>query len=211
MLKRNGQPCQRTVPGYSGRLTDFEFLAYNTVFNSVEDDYRQLSAVADSLTDLERSLPGLLDASEGPTEGFQEMVPDETGAEWGVVRPLLKFNRTGLLFCKRVVEGQDEFAIIERLDPNSALAQARGAWHLQMTSNDPRLLLQDFMEAERKTAQMYAHDIVGMSREAVEEKFPERDLGRVIKAISQRCSKKLSTEERVIPVPVRKASEGVRV
>lgn len=210
-MKRNGQPCQRAVPDYSGRLTDSEFLAYNTVFNSVEEDFRQLSTVADSLTDLERSLPGLLEASEGSANSFREVVPDETGTEWTVVSPLLKFNRTGVLFCKRVVEGQDEFAIIERLDPNSALAHARGAWQLQMTGNEPRLLLQDFMDAERKTAQMCAQDILGMSREAADEEFPGRDLGRVIKAISQRCSKKLSTEERIVPVPARKASESVRV
>ena len=61
MLKRNGQPCQRTVPDYSGRLTDFEFLAYNTVFTSVEEDFKQLSAITDSLTDLERAFARVLE------------------------------------------------------------------------------------------------------------------------------------------------------
>jgi hypothetical protein len=211
MLKRNGQPCQRSVPDYSGRLTDFEFLAYNTVFTSVEEDFKQLSAVTDSLTDLERSFPRVLEASEGAVGGFSEVVPDQTGKQWSVVAPLLKLRRTETLFCKRVVEGENEFAVVERLDPNSPLAKAQGVWQLQMTSNDPRLLLQDFIEGERQASQLYAQDIVGISREAIEEKFPDRDLSRVIKAIAQRCAKKVSTEERVIPIQTRRRSEGIRV
>lgn len=211
MLKRSGQPCQRSVPDYPGRLTDFEFLAYNTIFTSVEEDFKQLCAVSDSLTDLERSFPHLLEASEGAVDSFNEVVPDQTGRQWSVVSPLLKFRRTELLLCKRFVEGESEFAIIERLDPNSPLAQAKGVWQLQMASNDPRLLLQDFMEGERQTLQLYAQDIMAMSREAVEENFPDRDLGRVVKAISQRCSKKISMEEQVIPIQTRKRAESVRV
>lgn len=211
MLKRNGQPCQRTVPDYSGRLTDFEFLAYNTVFSSVEEDFKQLSAITDSLTDLDRSFPRLLEASEGAADSFREVVPDQTGKQWSVVAPVLQFRRTELLFCKRFIEGENEFGIVERLDPNSPLAQAKGVWQLLMTSNDPRLLLQDFMEGERQTLQLYAQDIVAMSREAIEEKFPDRDLGRVVKAISQRCSKKISTEEQVIPIQARKRAESIRV
>lgn len=211
MLKRNGQPCQRTVPDYSGRLTDFEFLAYNTVFTSVEEDFKQLSAITDSLMDLADSFPRLLEASEGEIDKFQEVIPDETGRQWAVVAPLLKLGRTALLFCKREVEGTNEFAVVERLDPNSPLAQAKGVWQTQMTSNDARLLLQDFIEGERQTAELYAKDIVGISREAVEEKYPDQDLGRVVKAIAQRCSKKISTEEKIIPVLTRKRFESVRV
>lgn len=212
MLKRNGQPCQRTVPDYPGRLTDFEFLAYNTVFTAVEEDFKLLSAVTESLTDLERSFPRLLEASEGAMDSFNEVVPDQTGKQWAVVAPLLKFRRTELLFCKRIVEGaENEFAVVERLDPKSPLAQARGVWQLHMTSNDARLLLQDFIEGERQTAQLYAQDIVGISRDEIDEKYPDQDLGRVVKAIAQRCSKKISTEERVIPVQTRKRVESVRV
>lgn len=211
MLKRNGQPCQRTVPDYSGRLTDFEFLAYNTVFTSVEEDFKQLSAITDSLTDLERAFPRVLEASEGGVDSFNEVLPDQNGKQWSVVAPLLKLRRTELLFCKRVIEGESEFAVVERLDPNSPLAQAKGTWQLQMTSNDPRLLLQDFIEGERQTAQLYGQDIVAISREAIDEKFPDRDLSRVVKAIAERCTKQISTEEKVIPIQTRRRSEGVHV
>ena len=211
MLKRNGQPCQRTVPDYSGRLTDFEFLAYNTVFTSVEEDFKQLSAITDSLPELERAFPRVLEASEGALDSFKEVVPDQNGKQWSVVAPLLKLRRTELLFCKRVIEGESEFAVVEKLDPSSPLARAKGPWQLHMSSNDPRLLLQDFIEGERQAAHLYGQDIVAISREAIDEKYPDQDLSRVVKAISQRCSKKISTEEKVIPIQTRRRSEGVHV
>lgn len=211
MLKRNGQVCQRSVPEYAGRLTDFEFLAYNTVFASVEEDFKQLSAVTDSLTDVERAFPRLLEASEGASNSFSEVVADQTGKQWSVIAPLLKLRRTELLFCKRFIEGEPEFSVIQRLDPDSALAKAHGVWQLQMTSNDPRLLLQDFMEGERQTLQLYSQDMVAIAREAIEQKYPDRDLSRVIKAIAQRFAKKISAEEQVVPIQVRRRAEGVRV
>jgi hypothetical protein len=211
MLKRNGQLCQRTVPEYSGRLTDSEFLAYNTAFTSVEDDFKEFSAIIDSLTALEGSFPQLLESSEGAVDSFDGVVPDPNGKPWSIVAPLLKLRRTELLFCKRVVEGENEFAVIERLDPNSALAKAKGMWQLQMTSNDPRLLLQDFIEGERQTLQAYGQDIVAASREAIDQQFPDLDSSRIVRAIAQRCTRKVSTEEKVIPVQTRQRTIGVRV
>ena len=211
MLKRNGQLCNRSVPDYAGRLTDAEFLAYNAVFTSVEEDFKQLAAVTDSLTDVERAFPRLLEASEGASNSFSEVVADQTGKQWAVISPLLKLRRTELLFCKRFIEGEPEFSIVQRFDPESPLAKAHGVWQLQMAGNDPRLLLQDFIEGERQTSQIYAQDVAAVAREAVEQKYPHRDLSRVIKAIAQRFAKKVSTEEQVVPVQVRRRSEGVRV
>lgn len=211
MLKRNGQLCHRSVSDYAGRLTDAEFLAYNAVFTSVEEDFKQLSAVTDSLTDVERAFPRLLEASEGASNSFSEVVADQTGKQWAVISPLLKLRRTELLFCKRFIEGEPEFSIVQHFDPESPLAKAHGVWQLQMAGNDPRLLLQDFIEGERQTSQIYAQDMAAVAREAVEQKCPDRDLSRVIKAIAQRFAKKVSTEEQVVPVQVRRRSERVRV
>jgi hypothetical protein len=211
MLTRNGQLCHRSVPDYAGRLTDFEFLAYNTVFTSVEEDYKQLSAITDSLADVERAFPKLLEASEGAPNRFSEIVADQTGRQWSVIAPLLKLRRTELLFCKRFIEGEPEFSVIQKLDPESSLARADGVWQFQASSNDPRLLLQDFIEGERQTMQLYAQDMVAVTRDAVEQKYPDRDLNRVVKAIAQRFAKKVSTQEEVIPIQVRRRSEGVRV
>ena len=211
MLKRNGQLCQRTVPDYQGRLTDAEFLAYNTGFTAVEEDFRNLLTIHESLNELERSMPHLLEVSEAPVSDFNEIVPDQDRVRWSVVAPLLKLRRTQMLLCKRIENTKTEFAVIERLDSNSELAQAIGLWQRQMTSNDPRALLQDFIEGERQTLQLYGQDIVATAKEAIEEKFPERDSSRVIGAISQRCTKTISNAEQVVPIRSPRRSEGVHV
>lgn len=211
MLKRNGQLCHRSVPDYAGRLTDAEFLAYNAVFNAVEDDFKQLSTVTDSLTDVERAFPRLLEASAGAPNSFSEVLADQDGKQWAVISPLLKLRRTELLFCKRFSEGKPEFAVIQHLDPESPLAKAYGVWQWQMMSYDPRLLLQGFVESEWRISLLYAQDAKAVAREVAERKYPGRDLSRVIKAIGERFAKKVSTEEQVVPVQVRRRAEGVRV
>ena len=211
MLKRNGQPCQRSVPDYSGRLTDFEFLAYNTLFDSIKKDFMQLSEISQSLMDLERSLPRIVEASESPIHVFDEIVPDELGNQWRRVASVLKLRKAELLFCKRQVEGEQEFSIVERLDPKSVLAQVKGVWQVQMTSNDARLLLQDFLEGERRTLKLYGQDIVAGARAAIEEKYPANDLSRVIKAIAERCANQVETAEKVIAIKTRPGVPGVQV
>lgn len=211
MLKRNGQLCHRSVPDYAGRLTDAEFLAYNAVFSSVEEDFKQISTVADSLTEIERAFPRLLEASEGASNSFSEVVADQTGKQWAVISPLLKLRRTELLFCKRFSKGEPEFSLIQRLDPESLLAKAHGVWQWLMMSYDPRELLQGFIETERQVSLLYARDIEAITRETTKQSYPDLDPSRVIKAIAQRFANKFSTEEQVVPVQVRRRSEGVRV
>jgi hypothetical protein len=211
MLKRNGQLCQRNVPGYSGRLTDFEFLAYNTVFESVEEDYEELAAMTDSLTETERSFHEVLEASDEQSAADPaEVISEKNGTQWQVVHSLLKSKQSELLFCKRQVDGGREYSIVERLDPNSALARSQGVWMVHMTSNDARLLLQDFIEGERQASHLCANDIVATAQEQIEEKYPGEDLSRVVKAISERCRKKTVTEEKAIPIRHRQQKEGVR-
>jgi hypothetical protein len=212
MLTRDGQPCQRAVPDYPGRLTDFEFLAYCVVFESVADDFKRVAALNSALADLEHSRPRLANACAGPERDDPEIVPASDGLNWELVGTLLKFDRTALLLCRREIHGEREFSIIQRLDPSSPLAQAKGIWQVQMTSNDARVMLQDFVESERQALKLYAGDIVAIAREAVEHLYPGQNLGRVIEAISQRCAKDIAAEK-ATPVRrhVRRQSEGVRV
>jgi hypothetical protein len=212
MLKRNGQPCQRSVPDYSGRLTDFEFLAYNTVFRGVEDSYQELSLLSDSITHTERSFGDVLAVSSAPSEeGTHEVVAEKNGAKWAVIASLLKQRQNELLFCKKEGGGATEFAIVEKLAPNSPLAKAQGMWFVHQTSNDARLLLQDFIENERQTLNLYANDIVASAKERIEEKYPDEDMSRVIKAISARCTKKSVLEEKAIPFQHNRPARGVRI
>lgn len=203
MLRRKGEPCQRTVPDYSGRLTDFEFLAYNTVFNLIEHDFKQLSATTDSLNELEHSFQRVLDAALNGADVPAEAIVSN-GNQWEVVAPLLRLRKGEFLFCKRHIHVQREVAIVERLDPNSAFAKSRGLYETHMTSNDPRLLLQDFIQGQRESLRLWAHDLVAVAREKIEEQYPGHDLNRVVKAILQRCSNKTSSGLAVVPIRVQK-------
>jgi len=212
MLKRNGQPCQRTVPDYPGRLTDFEFLAYNTVFGGIEGNYRELALLSDSITHTEHSFSDVLAASSAPSEeGTHEIVAEKNGRQWEVISSLLKQRQSELLLCKREGNSTKEFAIVEKLAPNSPLAKARGMWFVHQTSNDARLLLQDFIENERQTLNLYANDIVASAQEKIDEKYPGEDMSRVIKAISVRCMKKSVLEEKANPIRHRQRAHGVRM
>jgi hypothetical protein len=211
MLKRNGQNCHRTVPDYLGRLTDFEFLAYCAVFESLADDYGRVSSLNSALTELERSLPRLADACAAPKKHCPEIVPASEGPNWEMVGTLLKLDRTAMLLCRREVGGKREFSIIEHLDQNAPLARAKGVWHVQMTSNDAKVMLQDFVEGERQALKLYANDIVASARETVDQKYPGQNLGRVVKAISQRCTKATSPHPTAENRSGQKNAAGVRV
>lgn len=211
MLKRNGQLCQHSVPDYSARLTDSEFLAYNAVFNSVEDDFKEFSSVTDSVSELENSLPRMLDSFSLPADSVPQLVEGHDGAQWQVVASLLRVRGSQMLACKRSVEQKVEFAIVEHFDPNSPLAKAQGAYDVQITSNDPRTLLGDFIERQRSTLELYAGDIAALAQEKAAEKYPGQDLSRVVKAISQRCTKKISATQAIAPRQANKQVEEMRV
>jgi len=211
MLKRNGKLCRHNVPEYSARLTDAEFLAYNTVFTSIEDEFRQFSVIRDASSETEASLSRLLDLGTNQLEAPFEMLYSNDGTQWQIIKPLLKPGRSEILLCKRSLCGEMEFAVIERFAPNSPLATAKGACEVQMTSNDARQLLQDFIEGQRQMLQLWVHDIVTQARENLEENFSGQDLSRVLQAIAQRCTREAAPEETIIPIQQRRRIEGVHV
>ena len=210
MMKRNGQPCEHIVPKYSGRLTDAEFLAYNSVFGAVEGDFKELSTVASALDEVEKSFSKFVNAATVSPEIAPEVV-EAAGAKWDVVKPLLKVAGSEMLWCKRRVEGAADYGIVERLDPDSPLARAQGACSLQMTSLDAPTLLRDFLREQRETLGLYANDIIAEAHERIAEKYPGQDMDRVAKAVEARCAKEISSEQATAPTQARTRREGMRV
>jgi len=208
MLKRNGQPCQHSVPDYSGRLTDREFEAYKSLFGSVEGDFKELSNIGQGLAELEKSLPRLLETISSATS---RTVEGQDGSEWKIIAPLPNTQHGEMLWCKRQLGEKEEFAIVERFDPNSPLAKAQGEFDVQMTDNDPLRLLRDFITARRDASQLFANDIIATVQEQAAEKYPGQDLNRVLEAISHRCTKSVAPEQTVTPAQTRKQSEGMHV
>jgi hypothetical protein len=208
MLKKHGQICQHSVPEYSGRLTDAEFAAYNAVFASIEGDFKELVRIADGLGQLEKSMPSFLEKLSSPR---LQSLTGQDGSEWKILAPLPVTPSGEMLWCKRQFGEMEEFAVVERFDPSSPLAMAQGEFDVQMTDSDPLRLLRDFINARRDAAQLFANDIIAAAKEQVTENHPGEDLNRVLDAISQRCTKSISAEERISSSQARRQGEGMHV
>lgn len=211
MMKRNGQPCEHSVPDYSARLTDAEFLAYNSVFSAVEEDFKELSTVANALAEAERSFAQFVDPATALREAPAEVVEVQGGSEWEVIKPLVNLRGSEMLWCKECGGNADAFAIVERLDPDSPLARAQGACSVQMTGRDAQALLRSFLHEQRQALGLYAKDIVAEALERIAEKYPGQDMDRVVKAVEARCAKKMSSEHVTAPTQARGPREGMRV
>jgi hypothetical protein len=208
MLKKHGQICQHSVPEYSGRLTDGEFAAYNSMFASVEDDFKELVGIAEGLGQLEKSMPSFL---EKLSSSSCRILTGQDGSEWQILARLPVTPSGEMLWCKRQFGEMEEFAVVERFDPSSPLAMAQGEFDVQMTDSDPLRLLRDFINARRDAAQLFANDIIATAKEQVAENHPGEDLNRVLDAIAQRCTKSISAEERISSSPARRQGEGMHV
>jgi hypothetical protein len=208
MLKKQGQICQHSVPEYSGRLTDAEFAAYNDVFDSIRGDFEELVGIANQLGQLEKSFPSFFEKLSSPSP---QSLTGEDGSEWTILAPLPITPSGEMLWCKRQFGDLEEFAVVECFDPASPLAVARGQFDVQMTDSDPLRLLRDFINARRDAAQLFANDIIATAKEQAAENHPGENLNRVLDAISQRCTKSLSANERISPVQARRQGEGVHV
>ena len=210
MLKRNGEICQAEVPDYPGRLTATELRAYKAAVASVENQLHDLAEAARALSDVEKQIPQWKGASENAAAPMLAGIDEEnSGNQWHVLKTLVKTSRSELLFCSRALADGSEFAVFEKFDPNSAYAQAQGNPELLLTSNNPSLLLQDYVESERKMLQLVKQDLQNTVEELLAEKFPAEDTSRVVKAISARCGKCISPAGQDVRPP--KASQNVRV
>jgi hypothetical protein len=208
MLKKNGQLCQHTVPNFSGRLTDTELDAYNSLFASIEPHFKELTAIKEGAGQLEQSLPQLLARISSPSS---QSLGDQDGSTWGIITALPGTQRGEMLWCKRQLGEMEEFAVVERYDPNSPLAIAQGEFDVQMTDTDPMRLLRDFLNARREAAHLFASDIIATAQEQAAERFPGEDLHRVLEAISQRCKKGISPEQTVTPAQTQRQGQGMHV
>jgi hypothetical protein len=210
MMKRNGQLCEHTVPDYSGRLTDAEFLAYNSVFGAVEKDFNVLTTVSKALAEIENSFTHLVEAAK-TNQPERAVVVEPLGGSWDVISSLLKVDGTEMLWCKQRFNDTDSYGIVQRLDSDSPLAKAQGECSLQVMGLEARGLLRDFLHELRDALGLYATDIVADTHERLAEKYPGQDMDRVAKAIEARCAKQISSEQIMTQAQTPSRREGIRV
>jgi hypothetical protein len=192
LLKRNGETCEHTVPGFPGLLTNSEFRAYNETFASVEWLLHELNEGVTAIATLEKQIPQL--SKELSEFSSPNPLAVRAESEWQIHKSLHKSARNELLLCSRRTEQGMEFSVVEQFAHNSIYAQTHGEKDVLMTSNQASLLLQDFIENERRIFQMLRNDIVATAEESLAEKFPKQDHSRVVKAISARCEPPAQSE-----------------
>ena len=197
MLKRNGENCEHVVPDFPGRLTASEFNAYNAAFPLVAAAISEFNERANIVSEIEKRSSQIAEqtALNAPNGLKLLKVSDTLESEWQVRQTLFKFPRSELLLCSRAVdEGKQQFCIVEKFEPQSSYARAHGEANVQITGNNPFVLLQNFVANERALLQMCRQDIEATTEENLSEKFPGQNYSRVARAISLRCGSKALVE-----------------
>ncbi|MDX1951071.1 MAG: hypothetical protein SFY81_02740 [Verrucomicrobiota bacterium] len=189
MLKRHGEPCQYRVPGFGGRLTETEYQAYTEAMDVVQDQVSQLLEGARTLGELETQA---INWRELPVNGTSQLIQairiqGDRGAPWQILKTLSKTATNEILFCSRPRGTGQEYGIIEQFGPHSAYARAHGTAEVLMTSNDPKILIQDHLDNEKNILQLFRKDIQATVEETLAAKYPGENLSRVVKAVDDRC------------------------
>ena len=197
MLKRNGEDCEHTVPDFPGRLTTSEFNAYNAAFPLVAAAISEFNERANTLSEIEKRSGQIAEQTAlNAPDGLKLLkVTDSPESEWQIRQTLFKFPGSELLLCSRAGDaGKQQFSVVEKFDPQSSYARAHGEANLQLTGNNPFVLLQNFVSNERALLQMFRQDIEATTEENLSEKFPGQNHSRVVRAISMRCGGKAPFE-----------------
>jgi hypothetical protein len=152
-------------------------------------------------------LPFLLSEIEKQSAGTAEQVTSQVArdlpsltikgkpeSEWKIRHVLIKSARSEMLLCSRDNEGEQQFGIVEKFDPNSPFARVHGDTDLRMTGNNAFVLLQNYVESERSVLQLFRKDIEATVEENLSEKFPNQNHSRVVRAISARCGSQVTVE-----------------
>jgi hypothetical protein len=190
MLKRNGELCKYTVPDFIGRLTPAEFDTYNEAFGAIQDEFNALTKIKDGLKEISAN-PGVSMIPDGHSEE-SVVVPNihSSGESRLNVRSyLLKLNYSDVLLCERMTNEGKQFAVVERYKNGSAYAQANGNVRVLLVNNDPQQAVEDYVGQAEHTLRFMASNMVARAQTIVWERFANQSPSRVIRAISERCSK----------------------
>ncbi|HEY4415325.1 MAG TPA: hypothetical protein VGO57_06500 [Verrucomicrobiae bacterium] len=180
MLKRDGEDCEHPVPNYAGLLTTSEYQAYQAAIPVVAEQVRLHNERIKILAELEKQIPEIVEKIGG-----QKSTP-LVGA-WQLRHILFKTGSGEMTLCSRGVNNEEQFGVVERFDPNSPYARAKGDSQEIMRGNNAYLVLQNFVEGERSVLQLFRKDIAATVDEKLAGMFPKLNNKRVVRAITARC------------------------
>jgi hypothetical protein len=203
MLKRNGELCKYTVPGFVGKLTRAEFDAYNEAFDVIKDEFAALERIKNDLKEITAN-PGI--STIPSVQNSKLLVAAKEGegnnGYWDVRSRLLLLRHSEVFLCERSTNEGKEFAVIEHYRPDSEYARANGNAAVLLTGNDPALVVQDYAESAQHTLRFMASNMVGMAQTVVWERYASQSPSRVIRAISERCASAVGDAQNEIQMQI---------
>jgi hypothetical protein len=190
MLKRNGELCKYTVPDFIGRLTPAEFDTYNEAFGAIQDEFSSLEQIKDSLKEITEN-PDIFQIPDSHFAGQSVVVKNVSNGEsrLNVCACLLKLNRSDVLLCEREMSEGKQFAVVERYKDDLEYAQANGNTRVLLVANDPLQAVEEYVGQAEHMLRFMASNMVARAQTIVWERFANQSPSRVIRAISERCSK----------------------
>jgi hypothetical protein len=181
-LKRNGESCNYSVPGYPFRFPESEIKGYRAAFGAIASEYESLGKLRKQL-----EKPAVVVPSPE-----KEICTSQIGV-WQVRSTLLNLGQSDILLCQK----QNEFAVIERFRDDSSYAKANGIAEILLERNDPRELAAAFDENARHTLEFMASNQVATAQKIIWGQFQEHRPARLVEAISERCRLAVSDEETI--------------
>lgn len=216
MLKRDGQLCKHSVPGFVGKLTPAEFDIYNAAFATIQDEFNHIGHIKEALKKLNDNPAAFTSQSR---ELVNQSVDTPHGEDnsanfhWSVVSCLLKLTHSEVLLCERTSDEGAQFAAIECYQNTSRYAQVYGNAAVLLASNDPLLTVQDYAACAEHTLRFMASNMVATAQKVVWERVASQNPSRIIQAISDRCAQAVGQAQDEIQVQIleRKLSRGQSV
>jgi hypothetical protein len=205
MLKRDGQLCKHSVPGFVGKLTPAEFDTYNAAFDTIKDEFVLLGQIKDALKELTLNpsaftIPDSQFANQSVETPHAER--DDLNFRWEIRSQLLRLNRSDVFLCERMTDEGKQYAAIERYKNNSEYARVYGNAAVLLASNDPLLAVQDYAACAEHTLRFMASNMVATAQKVVWERVASQNPSRVIEAISERCSQAVGEAQNEIQAQI---------
>ena len=169
------------------KLAGGELTAYDAAFETIHAEFLKMEGIKKDLDRLK------IVKWEKPDPKAFDFVTTADGKNWKAYAMLLKLPKTEILLCREA----GEWAVIQRLDSRSPYAQAQGETEILLKGNNVRELVTEYMAQADHTLKFMARNLVARAQQVVWERFPNHNPSRVVRAISERCSRAVDNSEAV--------------
>jgi hypothetical protein len=113
-----------------------------------------------------------------------------------------------VLLCQQA-QG-DEWAVIQRFQPNSPYAKAHGETEILMKGKDRCELMDEYKAQVQHTLRFMARNMTAKAQHAVWEQSPGENPAKVVRALSERCATAVENPESLEQALEQQKQQSVR-